>query len=218
MAGFEAKIPLFIYELNCNPYVDATCTTTPPQTQITNTNAVCSFVYTSSTKDKDGGCLSYDVQTFESRQAASAAGAILTHEGSCGLCSTAQDLAVYLTQDFTTAGKICATKGLLEGEEEGQKCYEDIGLTQECAKIWNYDGIFDGQACGRTCADDLTSPNNGPPPLCTISDCLECDEEKAGPLFSQFAGRTRRRSGLLSEIIRNCDDIAKAIDHDPSKC
>lgn len=45
--------------------------------------------------------------------------------------------------DFTDAGKICATKGLLS-EKWGLHCYMALGLTRECAKIWNYDGIYDG--------------------------------------------------------------------------
>lgn len=47
-------------------------------------------------------------------------------------------------EDFTSDGKICATKGLLN-ETEGLRCYMDIGLTYDCAKIWNYDGIYDGK-------------------------------------------------------------------------
>lgn len=118
-----------------------------------------------------------------------------------------------LAQDFTSAGKICATKGLFN-EAAGLSCYMDIGLTEECAKIWNYDGIYDGQACGAICAKEITAPNNGPAPECELNDCLQCDEDKAGPLFSTFAGRTRRRSGLLSEIVRPCSSVAQ-ITHAP---
>lgn len=116
-------------------------------------------------------------------------------------------------EDFTAAGKKCATIGLFD-EQAGLKCYMDIGLTRECAKIWNYDGIYDGKACGAVCMKDLKEPNNGPPPTCTLNDCLQCDEEKAGPIFSSFAGRTRRRSGLRSEIVRSCSSISH-IDHNP---
>ncbi len=90
----------------------------------------------------------------------------------------------------------------------------DIGLTLECARIWNYDGIFDGQACGKICSTELKDPNNGPPPACKLNNCLQCDETKAGPNFTLFAGRTRRRSGLRSEIVRPCSSIAQ-IDHTP---
>ena len=66
-----------------------------------------------------------------------------------------------------------------------------------------------------SCLTHLNDPNNGPPPTCGLNKCLQCDEDKAGPIFSQYAARTRRRSGLISEIIRPCDTIAKGIVHDP---
>ncbi len=61
-------------------------------------------------------------------------------------------------------------------------------------------GIYDGEVCGKICATELSDPNNGPAPACTLNDCLQCDEDLAGPLFSSIGGRTRRRSGLLSEV------------------
>lgn len=204
---FKLPVPESIWTLSCNPYTDASCETTPKQTYLDTPEAVCAF--------KNYTCASYEMRTFANRAEAEQSGARITHTGSCGLCSTAQDLAIYLKEDFTTTGKVCATKGLFN-EQMGLECYMDIGLTHACATIWNYDGIFDGKACGKTCAGDITAPNNGPPPMCELSACLNCDEEKAGPNFSAFAGRTRRRSGLLSEIIRSCDDIATGIVHDPS--
>ncbi|KAJ1406629.1 hypothetical protein B484DRAFT_319705, partial [Ochromonadaceae sp. CCMP2298] len=148
----------------------------------------------------------YSMETFSSRADAERVGAVLTHEGSCGLCSTAQDLSIYLAQDFTDAGKKCATKGVLN-EEAGLQCYMDLGLTLECSKIWNLDGIYDSKVCTTTCLGELQDPNNGPSPACQLNDCLQCDEDKAGPIFSAFGARTRRRSGLLSEIIRPCQSI-----------
>jgi hypothetical protein len=121
---------------------------------------------------------------------------------------------IFAAQDFTQAGKVCATKGLFN-EESGLNCYLELGLSLECAKIWNYDGIYDGKVCGATCMGDVTAPNNGPPPLCELNDCLKCDEEKAGPIFSSFGGRTRRRSGLQSEIVRDCESVARIYKHDP---
>ena len=170
---------------------------------------VCAYLYT----DKDT-CNEYSMITYPNRQEAIDANAKITHTGSCGLCSTTQDLALYLTQDFTEAGKICATKGVFN-EQAGLDCYIDLGMTPNCAKIWNYDGLYDSQECGKICMGDITSPNNGPTPDCALSDCLQCDEVEAGPVFSAYGGRTRRRSGLLSEIIRDCDSIARIIDHRP---
>jgi hypothetical protein len=177
--------------------------------------AVCAYIYAPSSPSSSCTGYSYSMQTFASREVAEQAGpgVVVTHAGACGLCSTAADLAVYLIEDFTTAGKKCATKGLFN-EATGLQCYMDLGLTLDCAKIWNYDGIYDGTVCGSTCAPYITAPNNGPPPACELNPCLECDEEYAGPLFSQFAARTRRRSGLMSEIIRNCSSVAQ-ISHDP---
>ena len=88
-------------------------------------------------------------------------------------------------------------------------------MTLDCAKIWNYDGIYDGQMCAQTCIGELRDPNNGPPPACTLNECLQCDEDNAGPIFTSFAGRTRRRSGLVSEIVRPCDSIARILEHNP---
>lgn len=207
--NFKAKVPTSIYTLECNPYYDANCTTTPPQIMLDSEEAVCAYEYT----DKDT-CSEYKMTTFKDRKSALEADARITHTGSCGLCSTAQDLALYLTEDFTQAGKICATKGVFN-EEAGLNCYIELGMTPDCAKIWNYDGLYDSKQCGKICMGDITSPNNGPAPECALSSCLECDEEEAGPIFSAYGGRTRRRSGLLSEIVRNCDSIARIVDHTP---
>ena len=213
--GFRAKRPIDILRLECNPYDDPSCATSPPQEFIDmGDGAVCALIY------DQGNCSSYSMVSFESwadfegDPSASTRG-VVTHEGSCGLCSTAQDLSVYLREDFTTAGKQCATRGL-RNESAGFECYEALGLTAECAKIWNYDGIYDGTQCLQPCASHITDPNNGPPPACTLSPCLECDEVQAGPVFSSMGGRTRRRSGLLSEIIRNCSSVASGITHDPN--
>ena len=62
---------------------------------------------------------------------------------------------------------------------------------------------------------DLTAANNGPAPECELNECLQCDEDNAGPIFTAFGGRTRRRSGLKSEIVRPCDSIYRIISHNP---
>lgn len=209
---YQQQVPTKFYTLDCNPYYDAACTTAPAQTLLDVESAVCAYKY-ASLPDGSDSCADYSMVTYPTAEAALAAGAVITHEGSCGLCSTTQDLSIYLIEDFTAAGKKCATIGLFN-EEAGLQCYMDIGLTKECAKIWNYDGIYDGKACGVVCAKELTWPNNGPPPACALNDCLQCDEDKAGPIFTSFAGRSRRRSGLISEIVRPCSSIAQ-IAHTP---
>lgn len=215
--GYRNKTPNEIYTLSCNPYTDSYCETTPSQnfTDLGDA-AVCTLIYD---EDADFDCTRYSLVTFPSLDSFEAdprsLNAAVTHFGSCGLCSTAQDLSVYLTEDFTAAGKKCATLGLAN-ETAGLACYEKLGLTHECAKIWNFDGIYDGTECLAPCASNLLAPNNGPPPACELNPCLECDEVAAGPAFSALGGRTRRRSGLLSEIVRNCSSIATGVVHDPA--
>jgi hypothetical protein len=86
-----------IFSLSCNPYENETCTTTPPQTFLDSDTAVCGYVYTT-LPDGSQSCSEYSMVTYESRADLIKAGAIITHEGSCGLCSTTQDLAVYLSK------------------------------------------------------------------------------------------------------------------------
>lgn len=210
--SYQNQQPSFVYALNCNPYTNKNCSTVPLQTMLDVPTAVCAYKYPM-VENGEQSCSTYSMVTYFSKEDALADGAILTHAGSCGLCSTTQDLSIYLIEDFTTAGKKCASIGLFD-EQKGLECYMNLGLTLECAKIWNYDGIYDGKACGAICAKELNDPNNGPAPACQLNDCLQCDEEKAGPIFTSFGGRSRRRSGLLSEIVRDCSSIAH-IDHDP---
>lgn len=90
------QVALNPYRLNCNPYKDNSCETSPPQRLINSSMSVCGFVYP---KLQDGtSCSTYFIQTFPSRTEAERAGSVLTHEGSCGLCSTTIDLALYLSK------------------------------------------------------------------------------------------------------------------------
>lgn len=197
-------------DLTCDPYTDGNCETTPARELVGLEGAVCAFKYSSDPTM----CSAYEMESYPSEEAALADGAFVTHLGACGLCSTAQDLAAYMANpDMTSAGKKCATKGIIN-EHWGKKCYEDLGFTPPCATIWNYDGVYDGKECAWTCIRNLRSDNNGPPPLCELNDCLQCDEDKAGPAFKDFAGRTRRRSGLPSAIARSCSEFPQII-HEP---
>merc|ERR1712232_547575 len=50
----------------------------------------------------------------------------------------------------------------------------------------------------------VTIPSNGPAPECALNDCLVCNEEASASTFDKFAGRNRRRSGLLSSAAFPC--------------
>jgi hypothetical protein len=47
----------------------------------------------------------------------------------------------------------------------------------------------------------------------SLNECLQCDEDTSGPVFKYYAGRTRRDSGIKSEIDRPSDQV-----YDMSQC
>lgn len=102
-------------------------------------------------------------------------------------------------------------------EDDGVQCFIELGFTQGCANIWYYNTNKTKDACGQVCTRYVLSrePTNGPPPNCTLADCLYCDEVNAGPIFQQYAGRSRRRSGLMSGIVRNCSEIVPLKQENP---
>mmetsp|Transcript_2457 Transcript_2457/g.5358 ORF Transcript_2457/g.5358 Transcript_2457/m.5358 type:complete len:373 (-) Transcript_2457:358-1476(-) len=57
-------------------------------------------------------------------------------------------------------------------------------------------------------------PSNGPSPECALNTCITCNDDVSAPTFERFAGRSRRRSGLVSTAARPCGSIPK-IDHYP---
>jgi hypothetical protein len=216
IARLASQVALNPYLLDCNPYYvpdDLTivlepCLTVPPQDEsliALGEEAACGIHYESY---QDGVCSSeYKLQSYASFQEAEAAGAFVTHAGACGACSTTQDLAAYMkSPDLTTEGSFCAKQSILDFDR-GQACYMNLGMTDSCANIWVYNSLNTAEKCLARCATTKNDPNNGPPPECTLNDCLQCDEDVSGPNFKQFAARTRRRSGLLSSMVRPCDAL-----------
>ena len=45
IAAFRTQKPESIFTLDCNPYLDSTCSTTPAQTYLQIDSAVCAFLY-----------------------------------------------------------------------------------------------------------------------------------------------------------------------------
>ena len=208
---FNSQRPLNAYRLNCNPYENETCNTQPPQNETLlaiGAKAVCAVHYESNSTADDCVDASYRLVTYPSWQDAEAAGGFVTHAGHCGVCSTMQDLAVYLQNpDLTTLGKFCGKQVAL-GWDHGIKCYRELGMTEDCALIWATNSWNTAKECWKKCVHSAPNKQNyGPPPFCKLNDCLHCDEEKSGPIFKRIGGRTRRRSGLLSAIVRPCDQL-----------
>ena len=122
------------------------CQTLPPQEYTDlGEDAVCAIHY------QDGNCSFYELQSYPSWDQAEAAGAFVTHFGSCGPCSTTQDLAAYMnTFDLATATTNCA-KDIVGGFtlKELNCLMNDIGFTQDCARIWLYNIAKTFESCQR---------------------------------------------------------------------
>jgi hypothetical protein len=169
-----------------------------------------------------GSCpASYRLRTYPgSAEDARGDGLAVTHSGPCGACSSLQDLAAYLEQGPGLRGSAaaCGIRGRLRGEAEGVSCFLGLGFTESCARIWFYSARNTARRCLRECAPFVLlggSPNAASEPGCPLAPCLECDEERSGPVFRRFAGRTRRNSGLRSSIARRCSEVAVLPLHDP---
>lgn len=210
----------------------------------------------------------YRIKSYPSREEAETAGGFVTHVGSCGVCSTLQDLAVYANMDTigaTSPGNFCRRQAATSFEN-GLACYRGFGMTQDCAKLWADTSWNTAKSCFGSCVlkstfsqfrgdNDIETeldttnttessgnkwydlpatlrerfvqsekekeesgdkkvaaiPSNGPAPECALNDCITCNDEVSAPIFEKFAGRSRRRSGLLSTAARQCSTLPNII-------
>ncbi|MBV1858694.1 MAG: hypothetical protein KUG77_09810, partial [Nannocystaceae bacterium] len=152
----------------------------------------------------------YSVQTFASDAAAEDAGATVTHDGACGMCSPLQDLAVYMREgDLTEPVRACGLVGLSGGEEAQLGCLLEMGFTEPCAQIWGYNTTHTRTMCLQICLDLLDAPYHEPDG--SLNACLQCDEDLSGPVFKAVAGRTRRNTGLASALCRPCGEVRRVV-------
>lgn len=133
---FKALTPTNAYNLTCNPYdtqyTNIPCETTPPQnfTELGDA-AVCGVLYDTATLNDNQCPTQYSLQSFADIASAEAAGATVTHYGACGVCSTTQDLAVYIEfTDLTTLGVECSVQAGIKEFEDGVRCYQRAGYTR----------------------------------------------------------------------------------------
>ncbi len=150
--------------------------------------------------------LSYALHNVSTEYEALSRGWKLTHKGECGVCSTLRDLAVYLRhRDLTTPVRRCGIFSWIKAYF--MQCMDNLGFTPACADIWYYNTRHTAKSCFLVCllawaTNEPFNKKDG-----SLNDCLQCDEEKSGPWFKLYAGRTRRNSGIRSEIDRNRTDI-----------
>ena len=152
----------------------------------------------------------YRLATFSNAAAAHTAGFAVTHFGACGTCSTLQDLAVYVEKpDLTAPARKCGSKGATAS----LKCLKVLGFSTACAQTWLYNVENTRRQCFSVCVwswieGEKPTYNDG-----RLNACLQCDEDRSGPVFKAVAGRTRRNSGIHSSIPRPNDEIAPVV-HD----
>ena len=121
--------------LDCNPYKNRTCTTQPPQDTVMLDlweDAVCGIKYNMDSLDPDNQCpTEYETIAYANLTMLEAdEGAELTHYGTCGVCSSLQDLAVYVENpDLTGQGQQCGVIGLLD-EPGAVKCFMNAGYSE----------------------------------------------------------------------------------------
>lgn len=213
---FGSLIPLYrsltwknpYLPLECDPYSDSNCGTTPPL-QI---GGACIIQVEGKSNGTCTANSKYTTYTYPGSfdEAKANSSLHVTHEGACGTCSSLQDLSVYmeLGADLSDRAGDCGIRGR-SSAADGIQCFEEIGFTLACSMTWYYNTKLVAKECLQYCAfyQVLNRPPNGPPPLCELALCLECDETKAGPTFSRVAGRNRRNSGLQSNIVRPCSSV-----------
>jgi hypothetical protein len=165
---------------------------------------VCGVVKTSSS--------TYRLATYESAEAAREDGSIVTHYGACGLCSSLQDLAIYMRYpDLTEPVRACGLRAVFEGPDVARTCIEALGFTRPCAQIWWYNTLATRERCAEPCFAALDQPYHLPSGA--LNACLACDEAQSGAVFKAVAGRTRRNTGLANSMCRPCAEV-RPLAHD----
>jgi len=198
--AFRAKVALNPIALDGDPYAHDREQAAAPLD-----GGVCAVRY-------EADRVHYRLETMPDADAARRDGFIVTHLGRCGTCSTLQDLAVYLSRpDLTTPVRRCAAFGLTRARTLG--CLRDLGFSEACAATWYWDAMNTRRECGWACLVSWLSraPSNRPDGR--LNDCLQCDEDRSGPVFKRVAGRTRRNSGIRSSIDRHDGELASLV-HD----
>jgi len=147
----------------------------------------------------------YQLVTYASAEAAAQAGAKVTHFGHCGVCSTLQNLSVYMGHNDLVAPVRACGEANLGSVDADVGCLEQLGFDLPCAQAWAYDTRHTSAVCLSICFTRLSDPYNTPDGA--LDPCLACDEDMSGPVFKEVAGRTRRNSGLANAICRPCSEV-----------
>jgi hypothetical protein len=162
-----------------------------------------------STQDAGTAPRGYELATYASEDEARLAGVTVTHFGRCGVCSTLENLAVYLRHnDLGAPVRACGLKTGSNGQSDFDAdlvCLRGLGFDLPCAQIWAWNTAHTRAQCLGVCLTQFDAPYNQPDGR--LNDCLQCDEDQSGPVFKAVAGRTRRNSGIPNAICRPCAEV-----------
>lgn len=199
LASLRAAVPLNAMSINEDPY-GTWAGRAPPQPP---PGTVCGVRF-------ENDRVHYRLATFDTEALAREAGHAVTHTGQCGVCSTLQDLAVYLERpDLTTPVRRC---GIMT-ESNSLACLQALGFSGACARIWAFNAEHTRSECFGVCVRSWMSGEPSTKSDGSLNDCLQCDEDRSGPIFKAVAGRTRRNSGIHSSIERRDEEVAHVV-HD----
>jgi len=227
---FADLIPIFKqfrhlnpHQLDCDPFTVEGCETSPEPLETTGVACVAEFftggssdlkcpdewMYVLRTWGTNGNETLEDIIDVVQRDHPNA---FVTHGGPCGTCSTLHDWSIYMEQaaDLQDTATVCTILGAASrNPERGIRCFESLGFTRACAATWFYNSRWTRKQCQKFCLLSALkdTPSNGPSPSCQLNACLECDEVQSGHVFQATAGRTRRNSGLKSNIVRHCSEM-----------
>lgn len=178
----QDPIPEYVGEVNDDPYADPE---NPPDDPATR--GVCAIKW----NDDDVGLKRYWLKNFENETAATNDEFSVTHKGHCGACSTLQDLGVYIRQNLTSDTRECGILGSLS-HNLMRNCLLDLGFSLPCVTIWEWNILNTKAECFSVCVWSYITNEPFNKPDGSLNDCLQCDEDKSGPNFKFYAGRTRK--------------------------
>ena len=151
--------------------------------------------------------------SYSSQEAACKDKTYALHAGPCGACSNPQDIYVLnVTKNtLTTTATKCALLYLEnDGEQKAFECMkESTGFTDSCNWCWIDNMGCDAVTCKTPCAIVKAKGEPDTDPDGNLNKCLACDENYCGDPFIKCAGANRRRSGIISDIERDSEDVWK---------
>jgi hypothetical protein len=102
--------------------------------------------------------------------------------------------------------RLCGIKGFTS-KKWSLNCFKKIGFSNQCSEIWYFNTVNTRKKCFFICMYSWFIGEKNVDEKGILNKCLQCDEDNSGPVFKYYSGRTRRNSGIRSEIDRPEDSI-----------